>query len=76
MSLENEDLKKEVQVVINSLKELLVTYTGDKVKPVDGIVTLQMVLEVLADEFPEVVLALAEENYLRGYQECTNDREK
>ena len=32
-----------------------------------------MVIEVLADEFPEVVLALAEENFIRGYQQGAND---
>ena len=32
-----------------------------------------MTLEVFAEEFPEFVLALAEENFIRGYQQAMND---
>ena len=36
-------------------------------------VTLEMVVEVLADQFPEFVLAIAEENWVRGYQQGLDD---
>jgi hypothetical protein len=32
-----------------------------------------MVIDVVADEFPELVLALAEENWIRGYQQALTD---
>ena len=32
-----------------------------------------MIIDVLADEFPEFVLALAEENWIRGYQQGLDD---
>lgn len=59
----------------NSLKELLVNYVGLKLKPEDDKVTLEMVLEVLADEFSELVLHLAEQNWIYGYKKCLADIE-
>ena len=32
-----------------------------------------MVINVLADDFPEVILALAEENFFRGYKQGLDD---
>jgi hypothetical protein len=32
-----------------------------------------MIVEQLANEFPEFVLAVAEENFLRGYRQALND---
>jgi len=32
-----------------------------------------MVIEVLASHFPEVAFALAEENFLRGYEQALSD---
>jgi len=34
-----------------------------------------MVIDILAIEFPEVVLAIATENFLRGYEKGLNDAE-
>lgn len=72
MSVENEDLKKEVEKT-SPLKEWVVNYIGSKLAPEDNSVTLEMALEVFAEEFPEFVLALAEENFIRGYQQAFND---
>jgi hypothetical protein len=72
MSVENEDLKKEVEKT-SPLKEWVVNYIGTKLSPEDKNVTLEMALEVFAEEFPEFVLALAEENFIRGYQQAFND---
>ena len=55
------------------LKELLVEYVGEKVKPENDEVTIEHVLDVMAEEFPEFVLALAEENFLRGYAQGLSD---
>jgi hypothetical protein len=48
------------------LKEYLVQYVGEKLDCEE--VTVNMIAEVLAVEFPEFVFAFAEENFLRGYQ--------
>jgi hypothetical protein len=55
------------------LKDLVVDYVGTKLNPENEEVTLEMVIGVLADEFPEVVLAIAEENFLRGYSVGLDD---
>ena len=32
-----------------------------------------MIIEVMAEEFPEFVMALAEENWIRGYEQGLDD---
>jgi len=48
------------------LKKYLVEYVGTKFNKEE--VTVNMVAEILAVEFPEFMYAFAEENFLRGYQ--------
>ena len=61
-------------VVANSdLKSYLVKYVGEKLDIED--VTVNMIAEVLATDFPEFTYAFAEENFLRGYQTGLNDAE-
>ena len=55
------------------LKNMLVEYVGEKINPEDQNVTVEMIVEVLAAEFPEFVLAVAEENWIRGYQQALED---
>ena len=74
MTVENEELKKEVEKT-SPLKEWVVNYIGTRLAPEDGNVTLEMALDVFAQEFPEFVLALAEENFIRGYQQAFTDIE-
>ena len=57
------------------LKNILVEYAGEKINPEDKNVTVEMLIEVVAAEFPEFVLALAEENFLRGYEQGMTDVE-
>jgi hypothetical protein len=57
----------------SELKKYLVEYTGTKLDNEE--VTVNMIVEVLAMEFPEFVFAFAEENFLRGYQLGLNDAE-
>jgi len=57
----------------NDLKNLLVEYVGEKLNPEDQNVTVEMVIDVTAKEFPEFVFALAEENWIRGYQQALED---
>ena len=32
-----------------------------------------MIVDTLADEFPEFMMAIAEENWIRGYQQALTD---
>jgi hypothetical protein len=57
------------------LKNILVEYVGEKLSPEDFNVTVEMIIEVVAKEFPEFVLAVAEENWVRGYQQALDDVE-
>ena len=55
----------------SELKSYLVEYVGSKLDNEE--VTVNMIVEILALEFPEFVFAFAEENFLRGYQLGLND---
>lgn len=68
----NPDLAKLVEPE-NDLKNMLVEYVGQELNPEDQQVTVEMIIEVMAKQFPEFVLALAEENWLRGYEQALDD---
>jgi hypothetical protein len=72
--MENEDLVAPV-VAETPLKEMIVNYIGERLGPEDGNVTVQMAVDVFAVEFPEFLLAVAEENFLRGYEQALADVE-
>ena len=57
------------------LKNLIIDYIGNKLKPENGEVTVEMCIEVFSEEFPEFLLLLAQENFLRGYQQSLDDME-
>ncbi len=52
----------------SEIKTFLVNYAGEKLQPEGDQVTVHMIAEMLAAEFPEFMFAIAEENFLRGYQ--------
>lgn len=56
------------------LKHLIVQYVGNKLQPDNEDVTINMIAEVMTKEFPEIVLAIAEENYLIGYKQGLEDQ--
>lgn len=68
-----EDVKNKVVETDNNLKEMFVEYVGNKLKPENGDVTVDMVVSVLADEFPDFLLVLAEENFIQGYKQALAD---
>ncbi len=70
---ENEEKNKVVSVEDSPLKKFLVEYTGEQVEPEDGNVTVEMILETIAKEFPELLLIMAEENFFAGYQQALKD---
>jgi len=52
----------------SELKQFLINYTGEKLHPGDEQVTIHMIIETLAADFPELIYVVAEENFLRGYK--------
>jgi hypothetical protein len=73
-SLENPTLKQTVQQD-TELKTWLVNYVGNKLNPQDGNVTVEMIVDVIAKEFPEFLMVVAEENFIRGYEQASIDFE-
>lgn len=71
---ENPDLLKSV-ASDNALKKYLVEYVGDKVQPENDEVNVEMIIKVMAEDFPEFLLVIAEENFIRGYQQAMSDLE-
>ena len=57
----------------SELKSYLVEYVGAKLESEE--VTVNMIAEVLAADFPEFTYPFAEENFLRGYQQAFADLE-
>tara|TARA_R100001015_G_C4618282_1_gene174751 strand:- start:890 stop:1177 length:288 start_codon:yes stop_codon:yes gene_type:complete len=53
------------------LKNYLVEYVGTKFNQEE--VTVAMIVDIMALEFPEFMLAIAEENFLRGYKSGLDD---
>tara|TARA_R100001198_G_C5129947_1_gene148664 strand:- start:196 stop:456 length:261 start_codon:yes stop_codon:yes gene_type:complete len=71
-----EEYESPINKIIVSdgkLKELFVNYVGNKLDPENDEVTMGMVIDVLADEFPEVLYTVAEENFLKGYETALDD---
>ena len=81
MSLE-KDISKQLTTLDNTvdndneLKEYIINYVGNKLDPEDEQVTVGMIIDVLADDFPQLVLCLSEENWVRGYQQALTDVEE
>ena len=71
------------------MKEWLVGYCGRKYESElrrfksetgkdlewNGDVTVDIIVETMAKEFPEFIMALAEENFIRGYRQAFIDME-
>ena len=61
----------------NPLKEILLEYVGKKYATEEDEgefeVTVQMIVDTLAHEFPEFVMIMAEENWVRGYKQGLDD---
>ncbi len=72
MIIENPNLVKTVETN-GELKKMLVEYVGTKQEPEDGNVTVEMIVNVLSEEFPEFVMVVAEENWMRGYEAGLDD---
>ena len=73
MELENPELENTVEDN-TGLKQLIVNYIGMRLEAEED-VTVDMAIQVFAAEFPEFLMAIAEENFLRGYQQALDDLE-
>ena len=69
---DNPDLNSIVEKD-NSLKEFIVDYVGEKSDPENENVTVENIIEVMANDFPEFLMAVAEENWIRGYHQALVD---
>ena len=71
-----EDITEGLSEVVSpdtEMKEWLVNYVGDKHNPDDEGVTVEMIVATMANEFPEFLMAVAEENWIRGYHQAFDD---
>lgn len=67
-------MEENTQVVAdNPMKEWLVDYVGNKMKPENGEITVELIVEAMAQEFPDFLMVVAQENWLRGYQQALYD---
>ena len=68
LTLLNEKVPTETE-----LKEIIVSYVGKVLNPEQDEITISQIIEVFSSEFPEFLLALAEENWINGYTQALND---
>ena len=70
-----EEISQKTVEKENDLKTFLIDYVGEREKPENDEVTVEMIVNIMAKEFPEFVLTVAEENWIRGYQQAMVDVE-
>jgi hypothetical protein len=71
--MKNPDLLREVIPTESELKEIIVDYVGNTINPDSEEITVEDIVNVFADQFPEFLLALAEENWINGYTQAMTD---
>tara|TARA_Y100000310_G_scaffold249470_1_gene255531 strand:+ start:706 stop:1044 length:339 start_codon:yes stop_codon:yes gene_type:complete len=72
---DNPELKDVVECR-NDLMNFIVQYVGEKANPENNDVTVETIVEVFAEDFPEFLMAVAEENWIRGYHQAMSDVEE
>jgi len=72
---EVDESQRIIQATEGPLKEMLVNYVGGVMRPEDGQVTVNMIVEAIASEFPEFLFVVARENFIRGYEQALADIE-
>ena len=66
-----ESLKDSETWPEGPLKQVLIDYVGESQGSAN--VTVEMIVETMAEEFPEFLMLMAEENFIRGYQQAIHD---
>jgi hypothetical protein len=74
--MEERELEEKIVEKDNRLKQMFIEYVGEKFNPENGEVNVEMCVQVLAEEFPDFLLLVAQENFLRGYRQCLLDMEQ
>ena len=74
-NLDTTEILKEAVDSNTAMKTWLVNYVGEKHDPQDDQVTVEMIVETMEKEFPEFLMAVAEENWVRGYHQALHDVE-
>jgi hypothetical protein len=75
MNNENPILDKIIKSEDSKLKEIIVEFVGETTQPANNEVTVEHIVEVFSEQFPEFLLAVAEENFIRGYSQALVDKE-
>tara|TARA_B100000287_G_scaffold83970_1_gene76643 strand:+ start:1329 stop:1604 length:276 start_codon:yes stop_codon:yes gene_type:complete len=73
MNYDETEMLKETVETDTEMKDWLVNYVGERHDPDSGEVTVEMIVETMATEFPEFLMAVAEENWIRGYHQALDD---
>ena len=80
MTTNDNNGANDVVAAETPLKQMLLEYVGNKYATQEDEgefeVTVQMIVDTLAHEFPEFVMIMAEENWVRGYQQGIDDATK
>ena len=74
--LREEDPKYFLVKNDTKLKELVVNYVGEQLHPLKPEVTVEDIVNIFADEFPEFLMVVAQENFLRGYKTGLEDAKR
>ncbi len=74
--IEHNPMLHEAVDADSALKEWLVGYVGEKHQPETEEVTVEMIVATIAEEFPEFLMVVAEENWVRGYHQALVDVEE
>ena len=64
----DSDLKNMIVEYVGINSEEYISYGGDNDE-----VTVQMIVDIFAKEFPEFLMVVAEENWIRGYHQALED---
>lgn len=70
MTLLNETIPTETE-----LKDIIVNFVGKTITPETDEITVEDIINVFAKQFPEFLLAVAEENWINGYTQALKDAE-
>ena len=73
--MKNPDLVKQVVPTESELKNIIVNYVGKNLNPESDEITVENIIDVFAEQFPEFLLAIAEENWVNGYTQALKDTE-
>ncbi len=72
---EQDEASQVINPADGPLKQMLVDYVGAALQPENGQVTVEMIVQAMASEFPDFLLVVAKENWIRGYQQAMFDIE-